>query len=45
MNHLEDVLDKMELTEKGYKSNALSKREIQFNKGVSQLRYNVEHPD
>lgn len=72
MNHLEDVLDKIELPEKawvkadkGYKSKdndevlekkklrnhimfkatkskALSKREIQFNKGVSRLRYKVE---
>jgi len=72
INHLEDVLDKIELPEKawvkadkGYKSKdndevlrknklrnhimfkatkskALSKREIQFNKGVSRLRYKVE---
>lgn len=72
IKHLEDVLDKIELSEKawvkadkGYKSKdndevlkkkklrnhimfkatkskTLSKREIQFNKGVSRLRYKVE---
>lgn len=49
INHPEDVLDKIELPEKawvkadkGYKSKALSKREIQFNKGVSRLRYKIE---